>query len=76
MNKTELNKALVDGLVKLGASEEAVAFVDGLTKPKIGGGTSDVADYTVFDGETPTHIFCTYHKKWEPTGFIPVNPHF
>lgn len=67
MNKTELNKALVAGLIDLGASDEAVSFVDRLTKPKLGGGSSDVNEYTVFgeDG-VPTHVFCTYHKKWEP----------
>ncbi len=33
----------------------------------MGGGSSDVNDYTVFDEEgNPTFIFCTYHKKWEP----------
>ncbi len=37
-----------------------------LTKPKVGG-SSDVNDYTVFDAEgNATHIFCTYHKLWEP----------
>ena len=69
MNKTELNKALVDGLKDLGANEAQIEFVDGLTKPKAGGSGVDVNDYTVFaeDGTTPTHVFCTYHKKWEPT---------
>ena len=74
MNKTELNKALVDGLTEMGASDEAIAFVDGLTKPKVGGGTSDVADYTVFDTEgNATHVFCTYHKKWEPVSKLEAN---
>lgn len=67
MNKTELNKALIDGLTEMGATEEQIAFVDELTKPKAGGGASDVNDYTVFDSDgNVTHIFCTYHKKWEP----------
>jgi len=71
MNKTELNKALVDGLTDLGASPEAIDFVDGLTKPKAGGGSSDVADYTAFnEAGDVTHVFCTYHKKWEPVSTI------
>ena len=74
MNKTELNKALIEGLTNLGASDEAIAFVDGLTKPKVGGGSSDVEDYTVFDSEgNPAYIFCTYHKKWEPVTKIVVD---
>ncbi len=71
MNKTELNKALIAGLTDLGASQEAIDFVDGLTKPKVGGGSSDVADYTVFnEAEEVTHVFCTYHKKWEPVSAL------
>jgi hypothetical protein len=67
MTKTELNKALIEGLKERGVSEEAIAFADSLTKPKVGGGSSDVNDYTVYDEEgKPTYIFCTYHKKWEP----------
>ncbi len=67
MTKTELNKALIAGLIELGVSQDAVDFADGLTKPKVGGGSSDVNDYTVFDEEgNPTFIFCTYHKRWEP----------
>ena len=67
MTKTEMNKALIAGLTERGVSEEAIEFVNSLTKPKVGGGSSDVNDYTVFDEEgNPTYIFCTYHKKWEP----------
>ena len=77
MTKTELNKALVEGLANLGASDEAISFVDGLTKPKVGGGSSDVNEYTVFNEEgTPTHIFCTYHKTWEPVEDEEGNPLF
>ncbi len=74
MTKTALNKALVDGLIELGATEEQVAFVDGLTKPKVGGGSSDMADYTVADADgVVTYIHCTYHKKWEPVSKVVTN---
>lgn len=67
MNKTDLNKKLVDGLTEMGATEEQINFVDELTKPKAGGSGADVNDYTAFDGDGDvTHVFCTYHKKWEP----------
>jgi len=67
MTKKELNVAILAGLTELNATPEQLAFVDGLTKPKIGGGSSNVNDYTVYDEDgTVTHIFCVYHKKWEP----------
>jgi len=74
MNKTELNKALVDGLTELDATQEQIDFVDGLTKPKVGGGSSDMADYTAVDeAGAVTHIHCTYHKKWEPVSKTVTN---
>jgi len=62
-----MNEQVVALCTKHEASEELTAALNELTKPKVGGGSADVNDYTVFDADgTVTHIFCTYHKKWEP----------
>ena len=65
MTKKKMNETIVELCVAHKASAELTAALDELTKPKVGG-SSDVNDYTVFDGEDVAYIFCTYHKKWEP----------
>lgn len=67
MTKKETNEQVVALCTEHGASDELTAALNELTKPKVGGGSSDVNDYTVFDADgNVTHVFCTYHKKWEP----------
>lgn len=62
-----MNEQVVALCTEHEASEELTAALNELTKPKVGGGSADVNDYTVFgEDEAVTHIFCTYHKKWEP----------
>ena len=65
MTKKKLNETIVELCVAHKASAELTNALDELTKPKVGG-SSDVNDYTVFNGEDVEFIFCTYHKKWEP----------
>ncbi len=65
MTKKKLNETIVELCVAHKASDELTAALNELTKPKVGG-SSDVNDYTVFNGEDVEFIFCTYHKKWEP----------
>jgi len=66
MTKKAIFEAVVE-LIKDEVSEEVLAKVSDILKPKVGGGKSTPEDYTVFDAEgNPVYIFCTVHKKWEP----------
>jgi len=67
MTKKELNEQVITLCTQHEASEELTAALNELTKPKVGGGSADVNDYTVFDTDgNVTHVYCTYHKQWEP----------
>lgn len=65
MTKAKLHETVLGLCATHNATEELTAALSELTKPKVGG-SSDVSDYTVFDGEDVTYIYCAYHKKWEP----------
>ena len=66
MTKKKLHEEVLALCAKHKASGKLTEELSALTIPKVGG-SSDVTDYTVFDEESqPTHIFCNYHKKWEP----------
>ncbi len=66
MTKAKLHETLINGLTELKASAKVLEFVDDLTKPKLGGGSS-VEDYTVVNEQGETEfIFCAYHQLWEP----------
>jgi len=67
MTKKKLNELVLAACTEFGASAELTAKLNELTAPKVGGGASDVNDYTCFgeDGK-PEFIFCNIHKKWEP----------
>ncbi len=66
MTKKKLHESVLELCVTHKASKVLTDALSALTIPKVGG-SSDVNDYTVFDKDgNVTHIFCTYHKKWEP----------
>lgn len=66
MTKKKLHESVLALCSEHKASKKLTDALDELTKPKVGG-SSDVADYTVFgeDGSVE-YVFCTYHKMWEP----------
>ena len=66
MTKQKLHETVLALCVEHKANKPLTDALSELTKPKVGG-SSDVNDYTVFDTDgNVTHIFCTYHKLWEP----------
>ena len=65
MTKKKLNETVLELCKQHKAPADLTTALDELTKPKVGG-SSNVEDYTVFDGEDVAYIFCAYHKKWEP----------
>jgi len=66
MTKQKLHETVLALCVQHKANKPLTDALSELTKPKVGG-SSDVNDYTVFDTDgNVTHIFCTYHKLWEP----------
>jgi len=66
MTKQKLHETVLALCVTHKAPKALSDALSDLTKPKVGG-SSDVNDYTVFDKDgNVTHIFCTYHKLWEP----------
>lgn len=65
MTKTKLHETVLGLCAEFKATEALTNALSELTKPKVGG-SSNIEDYTVLDGDTTTHIFCAYHKQWEP----------
>jgi len=73
MTKQKLHEEVLALCTTHKAPAKLVEALSELTKPKVGG-SSDVADYTVFNSDgVITHIFCTYHKMWEPVSTIVLN---
>jgi len=71
MTKKKLHETVLALCTEHNASAKLTDALDALTKPKVGGGSSNVEDYTCFDADgKAAFIFCTYHKKWEPVNAI------
>lgn len=67
MTKTKMNEMVLAACKEHGASDELTKVLNDLTAPKVGGGSSSVEDYTVYNADgSAAYIFCNTHKLWEP----------